>query len=293
MTTPLLIIGRQGQLAQGLKRAAITRGLAHLALGRPELDLTSHASVEAALVAYRPELVINAGAYTAVDKAESESDAAFALNRDGPAFLAQACAARGIALVHVSTDQVFDGMKAGGYAETDAPNPICLYGRSKLEGEVAVLAACPRALVARVSWVFGPNGDNFVTKVLSWAKTRPELTIVSDQIGRPTYAPALAEALIDLGVKMVANGDGAPRGLLHLAGDDVMTRADQARGILEASRQRGGPFAQVRDILTRDFPTLATRPLNAVLEIGLARSRHGISIGGFDAALDATLDRLL
>jgi dTDP-4-dehydrorhamnose reductase len=292
ITSPLLIIGRQGQLAQGLARMAAARGLAHIALGRPELDLTSRVSVEAALSAHGPVLVINAAAYTAVDKAESEPEAAFALNRDGPGFLAQACAARGIRLIHLSTDQVFDGTRLGGYRETDMTRPLCLYGRSKLEGEMAVLSADRSALIVRVSWVFGPDGNNFVTKVLSWAKARPELSIVCDQIGRPTYAPALAEALIDLGQMMLAGGEKAPGGVVHLAGADVMTRADQARLVLAGSQARGGPFAQVKDILTRDFPTPATRPLNAELDIGLARTRYGISLGGFAQALDATLDRL-
>jgi dTDP-4-dehydrorhamnose reductase len=290
---PLLIIGRQGQLAQGLARQAHTRNISHVALGRPDLDLTAAHAVEAALDTHRPQLVINAAAYTAVDKAESEAEPAFALNRDGPELLAAACATRGIRLIHISTDQVFDGTLQRAYREDDATNPLCIYGHSKLEGEDRVLSADPSALVVRVSWVFGPDGDNFVTKVLSWARARPELMIVSDQIGRPTYAPALAGALLDLGQRMLVGGDMAPRGLLHLAGEDVMTRAIQARMVLAGSQQRGGPFALVKDILTRDFPTPATRPLNAELDITLARTRYGINLGRFSPMLDETLSRLL
>lgn len=288
MTGPILVAGRAGQLASDLAaHAGVT------ALGRPDLDITEADAVHRVLDRVRPRAVINAAAYTAVDRAESEPDLAFALNRDGPANLARACAAQGIPLVHVSTDQVFDGAKAGAYGEDDEPNPLCVYGHSKLAGEKAVLASAADALVVRVSWVFGPSGDNFVTKVLAWARARERLSIVCDQRGRPTHSPSLARALIDLAGRMTAPGAEAPSGLLHLAGASVMTRDIQARLILDASRQRGGPFAAVDPVPTREFPTPATRPLNAELDPSRAAARWGIQLNAFEDDLAETLDALI
>ena len=293
MTGPVLIVGQSGQLATDLLVAANTRGIDAVAAGRPHLDLTKPDAVARMLERIEPGAVINAAAYTDVDRAESEPDLAYALNRDGPARLAAACARDGVPLVHVSTDQVFDGKKAGGYVETDAPNPLCVYGASKLAGERAVVDAMPEALVVRVSWVFGPSGVNFVTKVLDWARARPALRIVADQRGRPTWSPGLAVALLGLAERMALGADDAPRGLLHLAGGSVMSRAEQALAILAASKLRGGPFAEVEPVPTAAFPTPATRPLNAELDCSLSRERHGLALGPFGPDLESTLDALL
>jgi len=290
---PILVVGRSGQLATDLVAAGRRAGVAVAALGRPELDLADADAVARALDRTRPAAVVNAAAYTAVDRAESEPDLAAAVNRDGPAALAARCARARIPLVHVSTDQVFDGRKAGGYVEADPPNPLCVYGRSKLAGERAVAQMHDNALIVRVSWVFGPSGDNFVTKVLGWARTRDRITIVCDQRGRPTYGPALADALIALAARMVAGGAGRPRGLLHLAGASPMTRDAQARAILAAAARRGARCAEVVPVPTCDFPTAAARPLNAELDPTLAAERHGIRLGPFADDLEATLDRLV
>jgi dTDP-4-dehydrorhamnose reductase len=305
MTAPILVCGRRGQVAIDLVEAAGALGLPVVALGRPDLDITDGDEVARALDRVEPMAVINAAAYTAVDKAESEPDSAFALNRDGPAHLARACAARALPLIHLSTDQVFDGRKEGGFTEDDAPNPLCVYGASKLAGERAVAEAGGGHLVVRVSWVFGPSGDNFVAKVLGWTRGRNSLSIVSDQRGRPTYSPGLSRALLDFAGRMTASGgerpadaacpaDAArPRGLLHLAGASVMTRFEQAELILAGSAARGGPTARVEPVLTADFPVPAARPLNAELDLSRARERYGIELGRFETDLDATLDRLL
>jgi dTDP-4-dehydrorhamnose reductase len=291
---PILVVGRSGQLATDLVAAARREGVPLVALGRPELDLTEADGAARALAAIRPRAVVNAAAYTAVDRAESEPDRAFAVNRDGPARLARAAVAAGVPLIHVSTDQVFDGRRPGGYRESDAPNPLCSYGRSKLAGEEAVAAAGGTTLIVRVSWVFGPSGDNFVTKVIAWARQREVLAIVSDQRGRPTHSPALAAALLTLAARMAdPTGAERPAGLLHLAGATVMTREAQARAIIAASSARGGPFARIAPVTTADFPTPATRPLNAELDCSLAAERYGIGLGSFAADLAATLDALI
>ena len=294
---PLLIVGRQGQLATDLVEAGARLGTALVALGRPELDLADPTSIERAFARHEPSAVINAGAYTAVDRAESEPELAFAVNRDGPARLARLCRSAGVPLIHVSTDQVFDGEKPGGHKESDPARPLCTYGRSKLEGERAVAEAHPDALIVRVSWVFGPSGNNFVTRLLEWARTRESVTIVSDQRGRPTYSPALAEALLGLAEQMredvARKREREIRGILHLAGASVMTRYEQALAVMAASKARGGPALRVEPILTRDFPTPATRPLNAELDVSLAGERYGIRLRTFEEDLEATLDRLL
>ena len=258
----LLVLGRNGQLATELQRAAQEIGLACTALGRAEIDVCDVDQIIQAIERTKPSAMINASAYTNVDSAESEGELAFKLNETAPRAMARAAAQTKLPFIHVSTDQVFDGTKKGAYTEEDAPNPINLYGRSKLAGEIAVRAENPDALIVRVSWVWGPSGDNFVKKLLQWASTRDELTIVADQIGRPTYSPALANALIDL-----AAMPNRPTGILNYAGSDVMSRADQARLVLEASRAHGGPYATVKDVPTSAFPTPAKRPLNAELDV--------------------------
>jgi dTDP-4-dehydrorhamnose reductase len=300
---PMLVMGRKGQLATDLVAVATDESIPILAIGRPEFDLTDPDAAERALDRYKPGAVINAAAYTAVDRAESDGAAAFALNRDGPEWLARACARAKIPFLHVSTDQVFDGARQGAYREDDITGPTCLYGQSKLAGEIAVLEANPSALVARTSWVFGPSGDNFVTKVLGWARAasqsggqneaRPSLRIVSDQRGCPTYSPDLAFCLLTLAQIMAVGGTEAPTGILHLAGPDVMTRDEQARRIMAGAAARGGPFAEIIPILTRDFPTPATRPLNAQLDTGRLQALYGLQMQPFAATLSATLDRLL
>lgn len=258
----LLVLGRNGQLATELQRAAQEIGLACTALGRAEIDVCDVDQIIQAIERTKPSAMINASAYTNVDSAESEGELAFKLNETAPRAMARAAAQTKLPFIHVSTDQVFDGTKKGAYTEEDTPNPINLYGRSKLAGEIAVRAENPDALIVRVSWVWGPSGDNFVKKLLQWASTRDELTIVADQIGRPTYSPALANALIDL-----AAMPNRPTGILNYAGSDVMSRADQARLVLEASRTHGGPYATVKDVPTSAFPTPAKRPLNAELDV--------------------------
>jgi len=294
----ILVAGNKGQLATDLKEAAVRQGMDLVAFGRPELDLTDRLAAERCIQRVRPSIVINAGAYTAVDKAESEPDLAFAVNTDGPARLAAACARAGIPLIHISTDQVFGDNRAVPHREIDAPAPLCVYGRSKLEGEQAVAAAQADHVIARVSWVFGPTGDNFVKKVLSWAETsfdtgRP-LRIVADQWGKPTYSPDLAEALLNIAICRLATSEAATtRGLFHLAGSTALTRADQAQLILDAARARGFPAIKVTPVTSEQFPTPARRPSNGMLDTSKAYETFGIQLGSFEDALERTLERLI
>ncbi len=291
--SPYLIVGHSGQLATDLMRVGNAFDYDVVAVGRPQCDLTDPHSPHRLLERVMPCAVINAGAYTNVDLAESDKELAFAVNASGAQTLAQACASHGIPLIHVSTDQVFDGTKQSAYCEDDEPNPLCIYGASKWEGEKRVLEAHPNALIVRVSWVYGPSGNNFLTKVCEWARKNKEISIISDQTGCPTYSPDLASALLNMAKQMTREAHNAPRGLLHLAGADVMSRFEQAQMIMDASRKRGGVYAHIKPVLTRDFPTPAQRPLNATLNSTRALAQYGVQLGGFEKGLEETLNMIM
>jgi len=190
----VLVVGAHGQLGRALVQQDAPHEL--IALGREALDITQAEEVARRLEALRPDAVINAAAYTAVDRAEGDRGTAFAVNRDGPAHLARACAGLGIPLVHVSTDYVFDGRKTGAYVEEDRPNPLGVYGASKLAGEEAVRRLCPRHLILRTSWVFSACGHNFVRTMLRLGLEREALGVVADQVGKPTSASELARVML-------------------------------------------------------------------------------------------------
>jgi dTDP-4-dehydrorhamnose reductase len=210
---PILVAGKTGQLARSLAEEAALRGVALVAMERAHLDLTDPGSVERAVAATVPRAIINAAAYTAVDQAEAEPALAFAINRDGPARLAAAAARRDVPFIHLSTDYVFDGMKEGPYREDDAPAPLGVYGRSKLEGERAVRETCPAGVILRTSWLYGRFGRNFVTTMLQLAQTREVVRVVDDQHGALTAAPDLAGAILDLIERMTGMGSQGSAGL--------------------------------------------------------------------------------
>lgn len=289
MHPPALVIGRTGQLARELARAP--SAFRPVFIGREEADLTRPEEAAAAVERTRPALVVIAAAYTAVDKAESEPEAARLANTVAPGLVAAACARVGASLVHVSTDMVFDGTKDGPYLETDPARPLGVYGRTKLDGETQVLDSGARAAVVRTSWVFGPSGATFVQLVLRLAARGGEMRIVGDQIGRPTGGGDLARAVWSLGERLV-KGEGAAQGLLHYAGADDATRAELAEAILAGAAARGGPTAQVIPIATADYPTPARRPLNARLDSGRI-NRLGVPSRPWRQVLDEALDEIL
>lgn len=264
----LLIAGWQGQLARALVEMAPGRpGVDAMAIGRPALDLVEPATITRAMTDFGPDVIINAAAYTAVDKAESEPDAAFALNRDGARRLAEAATKRGALIVHVSTDYVFDGMKTAPYVEDDPVGPVSVYGQSKLEGERAVAAANPRHLIVRTAWVHSAGGANFVRTMLRLAGERKTVRVVDDQIGSPTYAPHLAAAILELAARAAQLPAGDPMfGTYHAAGSGAVTWCGLAREVFRVSRERGGPAAEVEPITTAEYPTPARRPANSRLD---------------------------
>lgn len=276
----MLVIGREGQLARSLMAVAPAHGIFAEAIGRPDCDVLRPETMADAVDGAAPELVVNAAAYTAVDKAEAEPELAMAINAHGPGQLAEVCARRGIPIVHISTDYVFDGRKPAPYVERDATSPLGVYGRSKIAGEIAVRAANPRSLIVRTAWVHSPYGGNFVKTMLRLADARDVLRVVDDQHGSPTYAPHLADAICRMARAVrtgpVAENAGAPWGVYHVAGRGETTWCGLARDVFARSARCGGPTAQVEAITTAEYPTPAARPANSRLDCSKLHAQFGI-----------------
>ncbi len=261
----VLVTGRDGQLARAMVQLA-DDAASIVAVGRPELDLLSPFSIDAAINRHRPDVVVNAAAYTRVDQAEAEPDLAYAVNRDGAQHVAIAAARAGLPLIQVSTDYVFDGTKTEPYLEDDEPHPQSVYGRSKRDGEEAVLAAHPGSTIIRTSWVYSPWGQNFALTMLRLAAERDTLRVVADQTGSPTYAPDLAAAILVACRALHATPEEARlQGIFHVTNTGVTSWAGLAEEIFRQSAARGGPSAHVAPIATVEYPTPARRPANARL----------------------------
>lgn len=282
MSGRILIIGRSGQLATALQRIG---GAGVEAWGHDRFDLADPSSMQPKLADFGAAAVINAGAYTAVDQAETDQDRAFALNRDGPAALAAACAALRLPLVHLSTDYVFDGAKAGAYVEDDVRAPLSVYGRSKAEGEIAVLAH--GGTVVRTSWVFAAQGKNFVRTMLALTEKSDRISVVNDQTGRPTWADDLARACLALASRRDVGGE-----VFHFAGADDATWADFAEGIFAEAAARGLKSARVSRILSEEYPTAAVRPSNSRLDSSKFAARTAMAPRPWREALSLCMDQI-
>ncbi len=256
----ILLTGANGQLGRCFQDI-VSETDTLLALGSQELDISHQSSVVAKVQEFRPDIIINAAAYTAVDKAESEPERAAAVNTHGPENLALAAKQVGARLVHVSTDYVFDGSGQVPYQESDAVNPLGVYGQTKLAGELLVQSILPEAIILRTAWVFSEYGNNFVKTMLRLAKDRPELGVVADQVGCPTYAGDIAAAILNL----VAGN--APGGIYHYCGDRSVSWAEFAQAIFAEGEQSGVLARQpkVNFITTDQYPTPAKRPAYSVL----------------------------
>ena len=285
----IAVTGKLGQVALSLAERAGPDARVIL-LGRPEMDLAEPASIAATIAAARPDVVVNAAAYTAVDKAETERDLAFAVNGAGAGAVA-AAAKLAVPLIHLSTDYVFDGSKAAPYTEADPTAPLGVYGASKLAGEQAVLAAHPGAVICRTAWVYSPFGANFVKTMLRLADTRDELGVVADQIGNPTSAQDIADCVLALAGKL-ADQQAAP-GIFHMTGSGEASWADLAEAIFAASAAHGGPSAKVRRITTADYPTPAPRPANSRLDCSKLARTYGLSLPDWRPSLAAVVARLI
>ncbi|NVJ97158.1 MAG: dTDP-4-dehydrorhamnose reductase [Alphaproteobacteria bacterium] len=289
----IFVAGSSGQVALSLKEAAAKEGICLETFGRPDFDLADADSVGATVKAFHPDIIINAAAYTAVDAAETDEAAAFAINADGPAHLARAAAQLDIPLLHISTDYVFDGAKNGPYVETDSTGPTGIYGRSKLKGEQAALEAHNKVAIFRTAWVYSPFGKNFVKTMLQLAKTRDELGVVADQIGNPTYGPDIAVALLAAAKAMLAS-EWKPEfgGIFHLVGTGEASWHEFAEAIFDAGSCYGHPRPKVKAITTADYPTPAKRPANSRLDCSKLADTFGIHLPSWEQSTNLCVKRL-
>jgi len=293
-STRLFIIGKNGQVGRELVEYAARQGIDAVSFGSKELDVRDRAAVLSSISEHSPAVVINASAYTAVDKAEEEEAQAFAVNRDGVENLALACKALDIPLIHISTDYVFDGKKGSSYLETDQASPIGVYGASKYAGEEVLSETWEKHIILRVSWVFGIHGNNFVKTMLRVAASRPELSVVNDQLGAPTSARSIALAIFNILSARSFDRDGCAWGLYHFSGGKVVSWYDFAVEIFKRaeSRQLIECAPLVHSIGTKDYPTAVERPAYSGLSGDLIAETYAITAGDWQSDLDEVLSAL-
>ncbi|MGR5550753.1 dTDP-4-dehydrorhamnose reductase [Vibrio sp. DNB22_12_1] len=262
----VLVTGCNGQVGYCLTEIlSNAENVALLAVDRAELDITNQEAVNEAVKAFKPTIIINAAAHTAVDKAEDEVELSFAINRDGPKYLAEAAKEVDAAILHISTDYVFEGNKFGEYIESDVTNPQGIYGASKLAGEIAVAEACDKHVILRTAWVFGEHGNNFVKTMLRLAANRDELSIVGDQFGGPTYAGDIAKALVEI-AKTISNDKPVEYGVYHYSGLPHVSWYEFADAIFDAAMaKRIVNKPKLFSITTEQYPTPAKRPSSSKL----------------------------
>lgn len=292
----ILYTGANGQVGRELARLAWPDGCEAVGIGRDALDLTDPAAIARAVEDGHDSqpwaAVINGAAYTAVDRAESDPVAAWQVNALAPAALARACAAAGIPLVQVSTDYVFAGNREGAWEIDDPVAPLGVYGASKLGGELAVRTGGVRHAIVRTAWVVSSHGSNFVRTMLRVGAERGHLRVVDDQVGSPTAAGDLADALAQIAVRLARDAD-APVGTFHFSNAHAVSWAGFAAEIFRQSAERGGPVATVEPIATADYPTPARRPANSLLSHDAIGSAYGITPRPWQSALGDILDELI
>lgn len=293
----ILLIGKNGQVGFELQRSLAPLGPV-VALGSAECNLSQPESIRQAVRRHRPTIIVNAGAYTAVDRAETERDLAFAINGTAPGILGAEASAIGALVVHYSTDYVFDGHGTRPYRETDPTAPQSAYGRSKLEGEVQLAAATPRHLILRTSWVVGVHGTNFAKTMLRLAAERDELHVVDDQIGAPTSASLIADCTAHMIRPFLGHERQAfPSGIYHLAAGGETSWHGYARHIIARARQAGQPLRvspdRVIPIRSTDYPTQARRPHNSRLDTTRLRDTFGLTLPDWREGIGHILQQIL
>jgi len=289
----IVVIGREGQVAHSLIETFPATGFRVAVLARPDVDLRDGPALRQAIRAMAPDVVVNAAAYTAVDRAEDEPDLAFAINAGGAEAIAQGAADCNAAVIHFSTDYVYAGNNSEPYLETDATGPIGVYGASKLEGERRVAKANPRHVILRTAWVCSPYGNNFAKTMLRLAASRPELGVVDDQHGNPTFAADIASAVADIAPRLLADGAAERYGVFHCVNEGSASWCMFARAIMDGARLRGSPGVPVRAITTADYPTKAKRPAFSRLSTEKLHRVYGVRMRTWQLALSDCLDTLI
>ena len=288
----IAVTGSRGQVAASLIERKGPE-LEIVSLARPKFDLEDREAVIAGIIGARPDVVINAAAYTAVDKAEREEAVAARVNGEGAGHTAEAAARLGVPLLHVSTDYVFDGALDRPYHEGDRTGPAGAYGRSKLIGEKLVAERCPDSVVLRTAWVYSPFGANFVRTMLRLNETREEVGVVDDQLGNPTSALDIADALITVAARVRGDSSKALRGIFHMTGSGEASWADFAEAVFCEAAARGRRLTRVKRITTAEYLTPARRPANSRLDNEKLRRVYGLSLPDWRTSLAACCARLI
>ncbi|WP_407695495.1 dTDP-4-dehydrorhamnose reductase [Siculibacillus lacustris] len=289
-----LVTGTEGQVVGALLEKAAGRDDIEIVLiGLPELDLSDTTKIAPAIEALKPDVILSVAAYTAVDAAETDEALALAINGTALGEIGRAAARLGVPVVHLSTDYVFDGEKPAPYVETDPTGPVGAYGRTKLAGELALAAATPDHAILRTAWVYSPFGKNFVKTMLRLAETRDRVGVVADQIGNPTSALDIAEAMLVVAGNLLAAPDPTLRGLFHMTGTGEAAWADFAAEIFRVSAACGGPSAEVERIPTSAYPTPARRPTNSRLDCGKLERVHGVRLPAWTESTEVVVRRLV
>ncbi|OAN13535.1 NAD(P)-dependent oxidoreductase [Photobacterium jeanii] len=284
----ILVTGCYGQVGYYLtEQLAKNENVSVLALDKEHLDITSQKAVQATVTEFQPTIIINAAAHTAVDKAEEEVELSHAINCNGPKFLAHAAQSVNAAMLHISTDYVFEGNKEGEYTETDITNPQGVYGESKLAGERAVASACEKHIILRTAWVFGENGNNFVKTMLRLGAERDALSIVGDQFGGPTYAADIASTLINI-AQRINQGEGIEYGVYHFSGLPHVSWFEFADTIFDVAVEQGIIVKKpsLYSITTEQYPTPAKRPNNSRLSTDKITQTFSVEASDWKAALE-------
>jgi dTDP-4-dehydrorhamnose reductase len=284
------VTGSRGQVGREVEKCGKEHDLQVVGFDRSALDITDPIAVKNTLQEANPALVVNAAAYTAVDQAESEPEAAYRVNRDGPAHLAAFCAQAGVPMIHISTDYVFDGRKPAPYTESDPINPLNVYGRSKATGEAAVHSNLREHVILRASWLYGVHGRNFVKTILRLGQHRDSLNIVDDQYGSPTWAADLAAAILEI-ARQIRRAETAPWGTYHYSGQGAVTWYGFAAKIFELAGEYGFSIRanKINPVSTAAFPTPAPRPRNSLLDCSLIKKTFGIEPPPWEESLHAML----
>jgi dTDP-4-dehydrorhamnose reductase len=281
-------------MARSLRERAAAHGVDVALVGRPALDFENLETIGPALRAARPDLVVNAAAFTAVDLAESDEAKATRVNGDAAGEVAAQAARLGAPIIHLSTDYVFDGRLDRPYREADAVAPTGAYGRSKLAGEIAVVAATDNHVILRTAWIYSPFGKNFVRTMLALGLERQAVSVVADQIGNPSYALDIADGILAVAKALAkAPGNDKLRGLFHMAGQGSAVWADVAEATFEAAVAQGRAPVHVDRITSADYPTPARRPANSRLDCGKLRQRYGVALPDWRQSVKLCVARLL
>jgi dTDP-4-dehydrorhamnose reductase len=290
----IAVTGTAGQVASALRERASALGVNVAAIGRPALDLSKTGTALPALKAVRPDAIVHAAAYTAVDQAEQDSRLASQINVFGASEVAAAAHMLDVPIIYLSTDYVFNGQKGTPYVETDPISPLNLYGSTKAAGEKAVRGRAPNHAILRVSWIYSPFGKNFVRTILRAAKSRDTIDIVADQYGTPTSAFDVADGIIVVIKNLISRPSAsALRGLFHMSAAGDTSWAGFGEAVFAASKEVGGPFATVRPIPSKDYPQAAKRPANSRLDCSKIAEVHGVRLPDWQSSLRLCVERII